>query len=715
MSDTEAFQRRLGLAARLKPLARIALLDETLAWCSPDEAGPVALGLVDLAIVPADESPRAGVPRLIRLMAHARRRRLSGVHTAALRSLVRRWGRIPADLRHVVLVAGRGRLSDVAASLARSVDPCHRASVCELALDAEEFSLAPALAGLFEDREASVAGAAERALARLSLLGANLDPETGEAAPGRERIEESDLDVVRASVAAVIPAAARERRRTVLVAAMALIEPADMARARAGRGDPVTALVFGDDETVRSAARNALRWSEGPLARRRALEWLSSEAVGAAAVERLARARTVAEHECVLCRVHLFAHPARARRAALLGRSIKPEPGQSRPSCVPAPEEVPALSVGARRGLARYLRAIDAPPGAARDVFEALTGDADAPARHACVRGAPPGVVADLTFDTDARVARGAMTAWSLVGERSVGRGPERRLALRADPARERLLVRLARSPHRCVRAMAREEISLLAWLDAATPQGRAAARRRWLADPGRFVAEMRAVLLTGEPQDRVAAIGVVRRLGLHAAVERELLGLCEAAAEGARARVAATAVGALAELGTHDAARAVVRHTSVADARVRANAVEGVGVLTRDGRGGEGGRALLVELKDDPQHRARANALRALLARPASALEERGGVRVYEPAAVGSLLSMLGDARAEHRLAGAWVAGRVLPFEGAARLGPRWAEVSVRVHDMAGEDPDARVRVRAAQCAGLMRARLAAGREGRA
>jgi len=712
MIDAEAFRHRLGTLERLKPVVRVALLNELLSACGPEEAGPVSLGLLDLAIVPADERPRAGVPRLIRLMAYARRRGRAGIHAGALRSLVRLWVKVPQDLRRVVLVAGRGRLGAAGAELARSADACDRSGVCELALEAGELSLAPVLAGLFEDQEASVAASAERALVRLAFLGSGLDPETGESAavPARDDGEPAadEIDSLRRSIAAVVGSAARERRRGVLVGAMALIGPADVAAARAGRGNVLAAMLLSEDAALRTALRNALRWSDGPLARRRALEWLSIEALGASALERLARARSIVEHECVLSRAHLLANPARARRAAMLGRAAGgTESGGSGPAFVPAPEDVASLSRTARRGLARFVRTTAAVPGVVRHVIEPLTADADAVARHSCTGVAPPTLLADLTLDPDERVARTAMLAWSLVGERGGGAGP--RPALRADAGRERLLTRLARSPHESIRALARHEISLLAWLDPRSPQGRASARRRLMAEPETLLADLRAVLLAGEPDDRIAAIQTVRTLCLHAGVERELLGLCEAAADGPRARVAATALAALAELGTDAAARAVTHHVGVADARVRANAVEGVGVLLRTGRDGDSMRSCLVELRDDPQHRARANALRALLARPGSQVEARGGVRVYEPAAVGSLLAMLADERPEHRLAGAWVAGRVLPFEGAARLGPRWAEVSVRMHELAAGDGDRRVRVRASQCAGLMRAKLRA------
>ncbi len=723
--DTEALRHRMDALLKLAPAARVALLGECLGVAGPDEVGPITLALLDLAIVPGEERPRQTAPRLIRLYGHFRRRARAGVHLAALSELVRRWSAVPEDLRYVVTVAGRGRLAQAAHAVLASDDPQARLGVCAAAWDTGEFALAPILATLFEDREPAVAAAAERALARMAYRAASIDPDSGEDVPDDEaasrddQMEQEAVGLLVGAVASVMPVAAAERRRPALVAAMALLAPARLARARSTRSDPLSAWFTGADEAARGALRAALRWTEAPLARRRALEWLSIDALGAAAAERLDRARTPAEHQCVLTRAHLLAHPARARRAAILARQSTPaEPARPLPGCVPPPELIPSLTREARRAVPGYLRAVGAGVEALRRVLEPLLADGDALVRLACTRAAPPGALADLCFDPDRRVARSAVLAWSLAGERAGGAAPGRRLALRPDAARERMLSRLARSPHAPVRAIARQEIALVAWLDPGTPAGRAAARRRLLHEPEALLADLRALLLAGGADDRVAAVQTARGLRLHAHLERELLTLCGAPAEGDGARVAATSIAALAELGTPEAARAVAGHVGASDPRVRANAVEGVGLLARAPARTENPRGLLVELKDDPHHRVRANALRALLTHPAPIGEAgvgggaapggaRGTIRMYEPAAAQALLAMLVDDRPEHRLAGAWVAGRTLPFEGAARLGPRWVEIGVRVHELASGDVDARVRVRAAQCATLLRARL--------
>jgi len=710
MEDSEAFRSRLALTLRLAAGPRVRVLNELLGVCGPEEAGPVALALLDLAIVPVEERPRQSAPRLIRLLGRVHSRANAGLHLNALAALVRWWGRLSADVRHVVLVAGSGRLAAAAAVLAASSDAGDRMSVCALASECGDAGLAPLLAGLFVDGDPAVAGAAERALMGVAFRASGIDPATGERGEG---VDEGGLRVMDAepvgepgrSIAMVMPAAALERRRAALLGAMALLGPEVLARARAGAGCVLGAWMIGADDGTLGALRNTLRWSDGPLARRRALEWLSMSALGGAALERLSRARTVAEHECVLSRSHLLARPARAARAVMLGRAQRPGDTASAPGYLPVPEELSVMSGAARRGAARYVHATDTAFAHRRRVLEPLLADADAAVRLSCVGALPPGALPDLCFDSDARVARSAMLSWSLVGERAGGGSR----SLRVDAGRERLVLRLARSPHRSVRALAVQERGAASWLDASSPAARAAARRRLASEPEALIADLRALMLTGGADERVSAILVTRSLGLHGALGRELLGLCDARGDASRARVAATALAALAELGTDEAARAVQRHTGVAEPRVRANAVEGLGVLWKSSAAGGALRAGLIEFKDDPHHRARANALRALLVNPwPSGVRGPGeGLRAYEPAAVGSLLSMLSDERAMHRLAGAWVAGRVLPFDGASRLGPRWAEVSVRVHEMAGEDADPRVRVRAAQCAGLLRARL--------
>lgn len=83
-----------------------------------------------------------------------------------------------------------------------------------------------------------------------------------------------------------------------------------------------------------------------------------------------------------------------------------------------------------------------------------------------------------------------------------------------------------------------------------------------------------------------------------------------------------------------------------------------------------------IMELKDDPDHRVRANALRAGLSEPRLAVRAEWG-----------LMKMLEDGRAMHRLAGVWLAGRAR-VEGEELVGT--------VREIAAGDPNPHVRARA-------------------
>ncbi len=75
----------------------------------------------------------------------------------------------------------------------------------------------------------------------------------------------------------------------------------------------------------------------------------------------------------------------------------------------------------------------------------------------------------------------------------------------------------------------------------------------------------------------------------------------------------------------------------------------------------------------------------------------------------VDALASMLSDDRSMHRLAGAWLAWKVRPAGGPLRLPERWPEIVGRIAEVAQSDVEPKVRARAARCAQLVEASLAA------
>ena len=188
--------------------------------------------------------------------------------------------------------------------------------------------------------------------------------------------------------------------------------------------------------------------------------------------------------------------------------------------------------------------------------------------------------------------------------------------------------------------------------------------RARMEEEPDLVVAQLRGRIREGRPDARCEAIGLARRLRLDTMMERDLL---DALHDG-HPRVAATAAGALGALETGGARAALSTALAHPDPRVRANAIEAVG--RRDPVAVAVARAAC-----DDHARTRANAIRARLALSPGA------------SAVDQLESMLHDDRPAHRLSALWVAQRY-PL----------AELGRRVEKLR-DDPDARVRQRAARC----------------
>jgi len=365
---------------------------------------------------------------------------------------------------------------------------------------------------------------------------------------------------------------------------------------------------------------------------------------------------------------------------------------------VPLPRRVPELSSAARAGLGRWCSTVRMGVHERGLVLSPLMIDADARIRHTVVRHAPRRLVGELCYDADGHVAASAMRHWSLAGEHGVPSRPED----------ERLVQKLARSPHAPVRRMAAEEWARTDPWDARRAEARLAARQRLATNREAFIEELRLRAAQGEAAGRVDAMRLARAIGVAEAIEVELLRAATGAMDGLdeepdRWRVAATAVAALADADTTSARQAIeacLRHR--AD-RVRANAIEASmrsarrrGHVTFDDR--------LHELKLDEHHRVRATALREFL---------RGdGTRasLVDPSAAQGVADMLSDERPMHRVAGLWLAERLLPTGRNASLSKRWAELSVRIAELARGDEDARVRARGGRCARRLLAQMRSG-----
>lgn len=605
-------------------------------------------------------SPRSGHPEwgkpvnwLVRIFGKPR----SDLAEAAVSALLRLWVQLPVELRDdaVALVAGReeliGRLLDGAAAGETLV----RRSAAAAIGDLQNPELGRSLSRLIADVDEVVAQSAESAAIRLA------------GAPSSDEALEHCL-------APLVSAFAAHRRRGVMVAASIALDPGRLARSEG----PLVRWFSGGGHESHMAFRSVVRRSTEPLLRLRAWQWLGRRdtPVAAAALDRVASGHGPEDHEAVLAASHLCANPGRARRAALITAkrpTTRARPGTGR--ALPSRDEIPRLSARARRGLPRFAASLRIEPEALNEAIEPLLADTDPLARLAGSRVAVGSGVLDYCFDRDEKIARGA--ALRLAGP---GTGaPE-------------VWERVRRSTHPIVRMIAEQERSRSDPWNAAIPGSRLTARRMLAADAEGFLAMLRSRVKSGEAASRVGAIQMARRLGLAAPLELELLAAIrsEGTSGAVDDPVAPTAVTALAGVNTPSAEAAIRACMEHPADRVRANAVEAAS--RRRGPDEAQARALygaLVELKSDPHHRVRANALRGLFL--------GAGARLYEPAAVEGLASMLGDERSMHRLAGLWVAERVLSAGSVFR---GWNELASRVARLAGDTSDPEVQTRATRCA---------------
>lgn len=660
--------------------AQLAAIRDAFAPADPAERPALALALLDLAAAPG--SPPGGrAIRVLDALLHAPRRR----HAAeALGAVVELWTLWPDDLREPALAVGENRWHEALPPAASSPDPLARAGAARLIADLADPALTAHALRLLQDDERGVARAAERALVGLGLVASGVPARAlGEhlaASLPRRPVRWTREDRQRVIAALAVAASSfgsAHRARDALMAALLLADAHDRAGAPGKPELAILALLRDRKHAAAGPLRTALRRSTSPALRARAWRWLADDVLVQAAAERVARAHDERDHAALLGLAHLTLRPARRRALAAIPLPVVRQTGRTALSPegpLPTPDAFARLPEPARAGVVRLAGAFAEPEETLRLVLEPALADPSPGVRHAAARAVPLRDLPDFCLDRDARVARSAALAWSSAGTPGSARAPRHD----ADRRRLRFAQRLARSEHAPVRAVAADERARLDPFDHASPISRLAARRWLAADERAFADEIDARLGSPEEPARVAAITLIRKLGV---ARRFEVALIDQSADGVMPRAAATAVRALGDVRTPGAIAAVRVAIGAADPRTRSNALEAVGRTP-------GAIGVLVECKDDPHHRARSSALRALIeGAPAS------------DAPLG-LAMMLTDDRPEHRLAGVWLAERTLTGAGRERLGEPWAELVHTLTSVAHDDPDPRVRARAARCA---------------
>lgn len=404
------------------------------------------------------------------------------------------------------------------------------------------------------------------------------------------------------------------------------------------------------DSPVGRAMGGVLRWDRDPLIRRAAWRWAPVEAIGAAAIDRLSRSASVAEHEAMLRLGHLAARPLRSARLAMISVPLEPASGAIRSGGVlPSLEQIGQLSIEARRQIVRVVSATNAEASARSAAIEPLLTDEDELVRLSVAAGADRSEARDLCFDSSRRVARVAMHRWSRCGVEPIRR--------RSPPAEiGRVLTALSTSAHESVRRAASEDLRGLELFDYRCPVSRLAARRFAREDPAGFVGAVRERLRTASRA--ASALLTAEAVGIIGAIEEDLLRLAAACMAGRNepenGRLLAVIASCLRSSRSTEAARVLAELVSAPDQRVRANAVDSLVLGSAGVEDPSGTLDRLVELKSDPAHRVRGAAVRGLacLAKRTA----RVGLDATE-----ALRGMIVDDREEHRTAGMWAAGRAI------------------------------------------------------
>lgn len=664
---SEEFGARSRALRALQPWTRVEAIGQTLPLATQAEAEWLGAELLDLISREPVAHPglhwvmSSRIRPWISKIARAWRPSRGEVALRARRIVADQWTRLPANVR--AAASALGGWHEFAMVMATDESPAVRASAAPFIVQAVEHSSWTLLATLLNDSDSRVIDRAERVL--LDLVRRVSDDFVVDDAAEARGLGPTHLpmpcsaeDVERVTLASLEQLSNGERRAT-LVALLSLASPE---RVRANVELAYWLNVA--DSPAHVAMKGFLRWTRMPLARQRAWEWLTIPSFANAATDRLSRSTGVEDHEVVLRRSHLLLHPARGAKLGALGivrpgQLHRPQNEAAEGSPWPGVQQLNAMSVDARRGLARFLEHTKPPITTRDELLSSAINEPDVVARYSAVRMMSPRGVLEFALDRDVRVARCAALRASAIGDEVIPNADD-----------ERLWMKLRRSEHAAVRSIAAQECERFFAFDPATAVGMLRLRQRLAVDRDATIAMLRERLEVAPAEAKATVVAAIRRLGL----QRELLTELTRALSVPDSRAAATAAAAIGEapigaLRDEGPLRASLAHT---DPRVRANAAAALlKHVPRDDS--------LIELKNDGHHRVRSTAIRGLF-----------GAHVN---AMGSLEAMLHDERPEHRLAGAWLSSRTPRAALAEQQRKRLAELMKSIAD---RDADPRVRRRA-------------------
>lgn len=629
-----------------------------------------------------------------------------------MRGLADGWTKLPAELREAARIAGQSRWREAISGQVETRSESAAISHAALCAEVADPELGGVILGLLDDPRSRVAAAAEAAWVRVARTADRRDvggwelAETTKSESSRDssvflppmshgrEIEHDERERWCVHIAAAVRGFSNHRKRGVMLAAIVFLDPV---RIRGGC-DLARWFTRPDPESL-GALKGALRWGAPAVVRERAWEWLWREDLTLPAASRLSTATTLEEHERVLSRWHLVARPSRCEALSGVeikniskrrGGSVVGIGGARESSVLPTGAQICQLSAGARRGVVTFAVCCGGRSPAKRAAAIHLLADSEAMVRHAAARSWPRRGLEDWCFDADERVARTAMARWSLGGTR----GSTLRSGSGTEEANAQVLttlMHLSRSKHATVRAWSEQDLDALgsAWSPGLWETLRM--RMEMRENPLTLIAGVSETLKSGSDEERVRVLAMSRRLGILRQIEAELCGVVRGSdgKAGVEAhRAAAMAVAALAECGTEMSRSVIMGALRHHDSRVRANAVEAM--TRRSRRDSRRVASSMIELKKDAHHRVRANAIRSFIVDGSD-----------EANAATELAAMLNDERAAHRLAGAWLAGRVLAGSSRGAFGRDWQVLSASVRELSLADADHAVRARAADSLG--------------
>ncbi len=674
---------------------RIAALGDAILVVPAGSRDEVAMMLIELASVQTTlghkhdtlgvDSAASPIELITRLPGKWRERHASD----AMLAIARSWNVLSTPMKELGAGLGRDRWLEAARTLSREPDQRARLAAVSIAHDTADPGFAKIVALLLADEHQSVRKAADKALMRLTmvmldhlpvhLLGADLAKVASTpriVLPVDPAVLVLERCTLLGAIADSAWSFASHRCRSPLLAALLVMDRAvetPMERQISAR---MRRLLSERNHPSHSPMRTVLRRTPCPILRERSLRWLTIAPISTAAIDRLAIAESLDEHEIVLRKAHLGLRPKRGARLASLRHTTQQTNGRlelAPEGPLPTRDQYHQIGKDARAGLIRMSSLIAIDDQVKRDLREPALADPSTHIRLIACDASSSIDLPDFMYDVDPGIARHAAMSWS-----SVGNTPPRP----SSPAgmhRAKIAKINDRSPHAWVRRLAQEESDRLVMVRPQSPASRSQARKNYANDPAGFVRSIRDHL--ADPAARCDALMLIRIMGIEHRFELDLISIVQSETSDAKAR--ATAVMALGSVDSNAARYMLSESISDADDRIRANACEVI-VSTPD---------QILELKSDTNHRVRANAIRRVI-------RESGTSQIGQIRNAGhALLEMLHDDRPMHRLAGTWAAQRTLTGSRREVMGVTWKPLVSEIESMASGNQDPRIQSRAQRC----------------